>query len=129
VLSLRRQEGRLLALILVGVIVAHWVVISSFPDWHGGHSFGPRYFADMVPYLIYFLIPVIAWSADKRGALRNRLMGLFLLLALASFAINLSGAVNKATNRWNSVPTDIDKSPRRLWDWSDLQFLRGIAGR
>jgi hypothetical protein len=127
VLSLKAREGRLLALTLVGVVLSHWLVVSSFPDWHGGHSFGPRYFADMLPYLIYFLIPAVKWLAEAHGALRSWLILLFVLLGLASLLINLNGAVNKATYRWNSVPTDIDKRPRRLWDWTDLQFLRGIV--
>jgi hypothetical protein len=125
--SLRSKGDHLLEFFLAGTIVAHWLVISSFPHWYGGHSYGPRFFADVVPYLVYFLIPVLARLAGARGALRSWLILLFALLGLASFLINLNGAVNKATYRWNSMPTDIDKSPRRLWDWTDLQFLRGIV--
>lgn len=129
VLSLKAKSGRLLASILVGVIVTHWLVISGFPDWHGGHGFGPRYFSDIVPYLVYFLVPVLFWFSETRGALRNWLLSLFVSLALLSLLINLNGAVNKDTYLWNSVPTDIDKTPRRLWDWTDLQFLRGLSRR
>lgn len=127
VLSLRSREDHLLGLLLVGVVVSHWLVISSFPDWHAGHSFGPRYFTDVMPFLVYFLIPVVVWFSETRSALRSWLLSLFVLLAVVSLLVNLSGAMNKATYRWNSVPTDIDKSPRRLWDWTDLQFLRGIV--
>ena len=126
VLSLKPQKGRLLALVLVGVVVSHWLVISSFPDWHGGHSFGPRYFTDVVPYMVYFLIPVLTWFAAKRGALRSWLILTFALLGLASFLINLNGAVNRATLLWNVAPADVDVATSRLWDWTDLQFLRGI---
>ncbi len=129
VLALKARTSRLLTAFLVGVVVLHWLVISSFPDWHGGHSFGPRYFADVVPYLTYFLVPVLVWFSEARKALRGWLLALLVLVAALSLLINLSGAVNRATYLWNSVPTDIDKSPRRLWDWTDLQFMRGIARR
>jgi hypothetical protein len=127
VLSLKGRRGHLLELFLIGVVVSHWLVISSFPDWHGGHSFGPRYLTDMMPYLIYFLIPVLVWFSETRSARRSWLLSLFMLFAVVSLLINLSGAVNKATYLWNSVPTDVDTAPRRLWDWTDLQFLRGIV--
>jgi hypothetical protein len=127
VLSLRSREDRLLGLLLVGVVVSHWLVISSFPHWYGGHSYGPRFFADVVPFFIYFLIPVLLWLSQARSAVRSWVLSLFTLLAVASLLIHLGGAVNKATYRWNSVPTNVDTSPRRLWDWTDLQFLRGIV--
>jgi hypothetical protein len=129
VLSFKGRKDRLLESLLVCVLVSHWLVISSFPDWHGGHSFGPRYFADMVPYLVYFLVPALAWLAGRRSALRSWLMSVFVLLVLASFFINLSGAVNRATYLWNVDPVNVDSAPSRLWDWTDLQFLRGIVRR
>jgi len=129
IMSAKARHDRLLPLILIGVVVSHWFVISSFPDWHGGHSFGPRYFTDVVPFLVYFMIPVAARFSETSGSLRNWLLSLFVLLVAASLLINLNGAVNKATYLWNSVPTDIDKTPRRLWDWTDLQFLRGLSRR
>lgn len=127
VLSLGVRHDRQLSLILIGIVISHWFVISSFPDWHGGHGFGPRYFTDVMPFLVYFMIPVLAWLSEKRGRGRNWLLSLFVLLAATSLAIHLNGAVNKATYLWNSVPTDIDKTPRRLWDWTDLQFMRGVG--
>ena len=39
------------------------------------------------------------------------------------------GALTIAPYRWNSEPSNIDYSESygRLWDWRDLQFLRGTA--
>jgi hypothetical protein len=126
VLNLKKGKDRLLDLLLVVVIAAHWFVISSFPDWYGGHSFGPRYFADMVPYLVYFLIPVLIWLAETRGVLRGWLTAAFALLVLASFLINLNGAVNRAPQLWNVNPVNVDEARGRLWDWADPQFFRGV---
>lgn len=127
VLKLKKGQDRVLDLLLVAVVAAHWLFISSFPDWwYGGHSYGPRLFADMVPYLVYFLIPVLIWFAENRGALHGLLMAVFVLLVFASFLINLNGGVNNATFLWNVDPVNVDTKKSRLWDWSDPQFLRGI---
>ncbi len=40
----------------VAILISHWIMISSFPHWWGGHSYGPRFFADMVPFFMYFSI-------------------------------------------------------------------------
>lgn len=125
--SLRSGGDHLLDVLLAGTLVLHWLVISSFPHWYGGFCFGPRFFSDVMPYFIYFLIPVLAWLSKPRGALRAWLVSSFVLLAVVSLLIHLSGAVNKDSHRWNLVPTSIDSSQERLWDWTDLQFLRGIV--
>src|SRR5262249_10724619 len=53
------RRGPRLAWALAAIVVGHWLALASFPIWWGGHSFGYRLFSDMVPYLTYFLIPVI----------------------------------------------------------------------
>lgn len=114
----------------VGAILAlHLLVISSFPHWWAGHSFGPRFFADMLPFLVYLVIPVleVVQSGGFPAAVRVVLGGLYIALALAGIAIHTHGAISVATIGWNSLPVDVDKHPDRLWDWSDLQFMRGLG--
>ena len=114
---------------VVAILALHLFVISSFPHWWAGHSFGPRFFADMLPYLAYLLIPVleVMQSADFSAAIRVGLGGLYTVLALVSIAIHTRGAISVATIGWNSLPVDVDYHPERLWDWSDLQFMRGLG--
>jgi hypothetical protein len=33
--------------------------LASFEQWSGGHCYGPRYFSDMTPIFVWFLIPVL----------------------------------------------------------------------
>ena len=127
VLSLKARSGRLLAALLVGVVVSHWLVISSFPDWYAGHTYGPRYFTDVVPLLVYFLIPVLATLSMPRGFRKMALGSVLGILVLVSAFTNWSGAMNKATALWNSSPVDVDEAPGRVWDWTDPQFLRGVV--
>lgn len=113
-------------LIILGL---HWLAISSFPHWWAGHSFGPRFFADVLPYAVYFLIPVLEelHTPNKSPRIRGALGAAFAMLAVVSIAIHSRGVASAATLGWNSSPLDIDNHPNRLWDWTDIQFLRGIG--
>ncbi len=78
-LKLREVHSDMLDLFLVGIIVAHWLVISSFGHWWAGNSFGPRFFSDMTPYFVYFLIPVVKRSTELQGFKKAVILTFFLL--------------------------------------------------
>ena len=107
-------------------IVAHWLVISqAIQGTTGGHCFGPRLFSDITPFFIYFLIPAVAdlSYAPRRPAVV--LSAAFWMCIAASFTIHLLGAMSWSTWDWNSLPAEGNLRVR-VWDWKDLQFLRGI---
>ena len=85
--SFTRLHGFLLA-----VVVVHWLTISTFPHWWAGHSYGPRFFTDMVPYLIFFLVPVVGALGWSGQSTRRPLTATFAVLALLSLAIHIHGA-------------------------------------
>jgi Dolichyl-phosphate-mannose-protein mannosyltransferase len=121
-----RRDPTLLDGALVVVVLLHWLVISSHLPWDGGHTYGNRLFADVIPYFIYFLIPVVAALPDPRHvAARPTLTAAFVVLVAISFGIHYRGAYRRVAWDWNSTPVDIDVDPTRIWDWRDLQFLRG----
>ncbi|MHB8878373.1 MAG: hypothetical protein ACYC8T_32155 [Myxococcaceae bacterium] len=123
-LKAHRRELGALDLALVGVLVLHWLAISSFPHWWAGHSYGPRFFSDMTPYLVYFLLPVFAALRQGRLLPRLALGAVFTVLFAASAAIHLRGATSWAVYGWNDGPPNVEDAPARLWDWADPQFLR-----
>ena len=112
--------------ILAVILVLHWLSISAFKHWWGGHSFGPRLFSDMVPFFIYFLIPVVERIPKKRAGGKALLICAFAILTAAGFFIHCRGANSYAVYTWNNEPVDVDQSPARIWDYTDIQFLRGI---
>ena len=129
-LKIRRSEFELLDGLLLGAVFLHWLVISTLWQWWGGGSYGPRLFTDMLPYLIYFLIPVLremTRPTTLRGALT---IALFSILAAISLFIHFRGGTDDATRRWNlaaePVVANVDDDPSRVWDWSDPQFWRGL---
>ncbi len=106
---------------LAALVLIHWVAVSAFvQNWWAGHSYGPRFFTDLTPIFVLFLIPYLErWDRYPRG-----LRVTFAVLALLGLAIHLRGGWSPAVYRWNVSPVNIDQHPERAWDWTDPQFLR-----
>jgi hypothetical protein len=109
----------------LATIILYWVVVSLFPHWWGGYSYGPRFLSDVAPFIVWFLPPAFA-AVSRRSGVHKRFLALAIVavLIVASAAINARGAVAPSTSGWNWSPHDIDVAHWRLWDWSDPQFLR-----
>ena len=125
-LKLKNRQFDRLDFFLLSILLLHWMIISSFPHWWAGWSFGPRYFSDMIPYLIYFLIPVAAEISSARGVRKVIFVLVFFCFIAISFFIHYRGANSWVTYVWNIEPVNVDNHSERLWDWHDVQFLRGL---
>jgi hypothetical protein len=122
VLALREGSERVRETAFAVIVALHWLAISLFPHWWAGHSYGPRFMTDVVPFLVYFMTFNIRLSA---GALaRSAVLPAIALLAAVSIVIHAQGALNGAPHLWNVVPSNVDKDLSRLWDWSDPAFIR-----
>lgn len=120
-----------LAVLALGVIVAHLFVIAGFTPWWGGHSYGPRYTTGLVPWFVLLatlgIKAMLVWRERHReacGTIGER-VPLFIGCALLvlSILINGRGGTTADTLRWNVRPTNIDDHPERVWDWSYPQFM------
>jgi hypothetical protein len=124
----RRDRGRL-DLVLLAVIGLHWFLMSYWGTWWAGDSYGPRFFTDVLPFLMYFLIPVVA-AVGRPVTVRGGVLALgFGLAVLASAFMHYSGGMRGESWRWNIHPPPhaaANDLSERVWDWSDPQFLRGI---
>jgi hypothetical protein len=119
-----------LSLIIIGADLA---VVSLFPVWWAGHSFGARFMTGAVPWFVLLgtlgLRASLTWlgvrAADSLASWRAQCVFGVSLLVL-SVLINASGAIQQATWEWNEgPPLDIDFYPERVWDWRRPQFLAG----
>jgi hypothetical protein len=124
VLKIQNKQIMAFDYFIVTAIVLHWIVISTFPRWWAGHSYGPRFFSDVIPYLMYFLIPAISKIATLRGFRKISVTFLFFCVMTISFLIHFRGAMDWEVYAWNSDPVNVDENPSRIWDWRDMQFLR-----
>ncbi|WP_147449080.1 hypothetical protein [Corallococcus terminator] len=110
------------------ILVLHWMVISSFAIWWAGHSVGPRFFTDALPYLVYFLAYPVQ-SVLEAPSRHRVLAGVLTVTAVFSVLVHWRASNSYDVHAWNSLPADVDRDPSRAWDWKDAQFLRAIPAR
>jgi hypothetical protein len=117
------QFGRLEAALALSAGLT-LLMLASFANWWGGHSFGPRLLTDLLPLLMVFLAD--GFEAIRRGGGGWRLLAGTAIagLLLISVAIHAIGANTYAVNLWNSQPVNVDQDPARLWSLRDAQLLR-----
>ncbi len=118
-----RERGLTLAM---SAGVALQLLLYAKADWRGGASWGPRYMTDLLPLLVWMLVPVVA-------ALRGLGRTCFLLAVGAAVAIEAIGAF------WYTGATDgaiiaVTRGPHQMqaaWDWRNAPFVasfqRGLA--
>lgn len=104
------------------VMISHLLVISSFPHWWGGHSYGPRFMSDITPWVV--AISAITFYEAKY--IKKTTIAILILTSIISLFINSWGAYNPESINWNKIPNNIDSDPKRLWDWKYPPFLTGI---
>lgn len=103
---------------------AHVAIVSKLTLWWGGHTFGPRYPTDVLPFAALFLAP-FAERAVRGG---RWAAGLLAGLAALSIAVHACGAYSHGPARWNTNPP-IQDHPQRVWDWRDPQILAALHDR
>lgn len=106
--------------------LTHLVIISRFPHWWGGHSYGPRLMIDCLPGLL--LLTLAFWpsvSVLKANQLRATAL---IISVIFSLVVNTGqGMFNPWTAHWSNAP-DIDDYPEYLFDWRYPQFLANERG-
>ncbi len=121
----RRLSHRPLAIVSLSAIAVHILVVSTDPNWWGGHCYGARLTIDVIPW--FFLLAILGCQSLRNAppsTLKNSAMAFGLLTLIVGAAINGHGALSARANDWvNGPPADVDQMPSRVWDWSHPQFL------
>lgn len=118
----RARENVSLLLRVVAPMAAYLIAWGQYAVWWGGHSYGPRYAADIA--IPAGVLLGCAWSTPpwRRGA--SVLRAAFVCWSVAVQAI---GAFCYPGGAWNSIPADVDRAHDRLWDWRDSQIVRTVT--
>ncbi len=100
-----------------------WLVLLVFyalyVEWWGGRVFGPRFLDDMAPVLIVAL----GWGIGQGLLRRAWARVVFWLTAAWSLLLFNAAALVYDPNGWDTVPTNVNFDPSRLFSWGDPQWL------
>ncbi|HSY52322.1 MAG TPA: hypothetical protein VLC46_26200 [Thermoanaerobaculia bacterium] len=118
----RFREDRLLTLAM-SIAVVIQIVLYAKADWRGGESWGPRYMTDLLPLLIWMLVPVVA-------ALHGVGRVCFLIAVGVAIAIEAIGAFSYS----GSIDLPIfaadsgteTQDMRAAWDWRYAPFITSL---
>jgi hypothetical protein len=105
----------------VGIGTALQLLLYSMTDWRAGISWGPRYLTDMLPLLVWLLVPVAA-------ALRGVGRALFHGAVGVAIVIEASGAFCY-TGRSDLPVLAVTRGPDRMraaWDWRNAPFVASV---
>ncbi len=121
----RMLSHRQLVFLALSVIAVHTLVVSTDPNWWGGHCYGARMTIDTVPW--FYLLAVLGGRclADEHPSrLKHFAVALGILTLVIGAAMNGNGAISNSANDWvNGPPEDVDRKPARVWDLRHPQFL------
>lgn len=112
---------------LLAIFILHWLLTSTFDQWDGGWTLGPRYMADLAPYLTFFLIPVFGNSNSLLKSLSTLPKTILAVSVIVSIMIQGYVSISPYPFWWSGKPESLVQVPSRVWDWSDLLFLRGTC--
>jgi hypothetical protein len=115
-----RRDDRLLALLLGAAVILQLLLYAKI-DWRGGMSWGPRYMTDLLPFLIWLLIPVV-------DALRNTGRVLFHVAVAISIAIQAIGAFAYDPSLDAVFASQLEGADKMkpAWEWKNSPILTSI---
>ncbi len=121
---LRKRELAPTPVYLICILfsVSQVLLVSKWRIWWGGHCYGPRLLADIMPCLMLLLLPAMEWFACRtvwRTAFAVTLGWSVFVQALGAFCYPAS--------RWDELPVAVGDRPARLWDWRDSPITRSLV--
>jgi hypothetical protein len=118
----RERADRLLTIAMAaGAIVQ--LALYSLTDWRAGMSWGPRFLTDLLPMLIWMLVPVVE-------ALGRRGRACFTAAVCAGIAIEAVGAFAYTGVTDTAIFATADGRPATLgaaWDWRNAPFIAPLS--
>ncbi len=115
-----------ISLIIIALwIIVHLIIVSNFPHWWGGGSYGARLMEDVLPGFYLLFIILLRHIYQYNSYPKKIFITLFLIITFSvSFFVNTAqGLYNRySAEKWNYYPS-IDKYPEYIFDWQYPQFL------
>jgi hypothetical protein len=112
-------------------IAAVVVLTAAWPNWWGGHSYGPRLLSETQPLILLLLARgITATPSPARRRAFTVMLAVLLPVQVAIQAVGTYGPPDRAPAAiaWNASPVSIDLAPERNWDLIDNPIARGLRG-
>jgi hypothetical protein len=109
-------------------LAASWIVldlllVSRWPMWWGGGSFGSRLLVESFP--AWVILTGLVWS--ELSVFGEQMVAFALcfgiLVGLGVFINSYQGLYNWSTWEWNAMPRSLGDDPKNNYDWRYPQFL------
>jgi hypothetical protein len=117
----RDRDEQMLTLAMATAVILQ-VLVYSKVDWRGGVSWGPRFLTDLLPLLIWMLVPIVI-------ALGRRGRAVFTASVAVAIAIESVGAF--AYTGVTDVPiyaiTNGPDTLRAAWEWRNAPFIASLS--
>jgi hypothetical protein len=116
-----RDRGERALTLAMCASVGLQILLYAKIDWRAGTSWGARYMTDLLPLLVWMLVPVVA-------ALRGLGRAAFLLAVGAAIAIEAIGAF-WYTGATDSAIFDVASGPQKMraaWEWRNAPFVASL---
>ena len=115
----RAEQGLTLAM-SAGVIAQ--VLLYSMIDWRAGISWGPRFLTDLLPLLIWLLVPVVVALGRRGRACFVAAVGIAIAIeSVGAFAY--TGVTDLPIYAVASGPDKL----RAAWDWRNAPFVASLS--
>lgn len=115
-------------------IALHAILQAWNHQWYGGHTYGPRLYVELVPFIVHLCVVGLAARQDALAgpdapALNQRRAerAWFLSMIVLASLIHGRGAWSARAWRWNWSPHPIEDDLDRIWDWRQPQMLAGLV--
>ncbi len=114
-----REERRLTLLMIAGVVIQ--LLLYAKTDWRGGLSWGPRYMTDLLPFLVWMLVPVVSGLRGVRRAGFLAAVGIAVAIeAIGAFCY--SWPIDLPIYAVASGPHEMDA----VWQWRNAPFVTSL---
>jgi hypothetical protein len=106
-------------------IIIQIYIYSSFGNWWGGGSYGPRFLTGMLPIVSIYIGLYLSNFGNLNKIDKIKLFHILIIILLScSLFVQVVGTFYFPNGNWNEAPKNVDFYPERLWDWNDPQIIR-----
>ena len=118
---LPRDRGERVLTLAMSVGIVLQLFLYAKADWRGGVSWGPRFLTDLLPLLVWMLVPVVV-------ALGEMGRGFFVLAVTAAVMIEAIGAFyyTGASDRDIFAVASGPDEMKAAWDWRNAPFIASL---